>query len=312
MNKKIFLTGASGFIGSKFLHQALEAGYQVRVFTRNANSFQQTNSLEVYQGDLTKECDWSAALLGVDVVVNAAGEFLDKDAMRLVNFDGPDRLLKTAINVGVRRWIQLSSVGAYGRVREGVVDESWKDLPIGYYEKTKSDFDLELIEISRLSNLEVCIVRPSNVYGCSMRNQSIQQMLSAIQKGLFAFVGPKGASANYVHVNDVVQALQLCICNGKAANQIFIISAWATIEDMAAGLANGLGLEPPVKRIPLQLAHALATLMQFWSKWPLTKSRVQAMSSTSRYNTKKIERELGWKLTVPVKEGMQKFSRGFR
>ena len=75
MNKKIFLTGASGFIGSKFLHQALEAGYQVRVFTRNANSFQQTNSLEVYQGDLTKECDWSAALLGVDVVVNAAGEF---------------------------------------------------------------------------------------------------------------------------------------------------------------------------------------------------------------------------------------------
>ena len=183
MNKKIFLTGASGVIGSKFLHQALEAGYQVRVFTRNANSFQQTNSLEVYQGDLTKECDWSAALLGVDVVVNAAGEFLDKDAMRLVNFDGPNRLLKTAINVGVRRWIQLSSVGAYGSVREGVVDESWKDLPIGYYEKTKSDFDLELIEISRLSNLEVCIVRPSNVYGCSMRNQSIQQMLSAIQKG---------------------------------------------------------------------------------------------------------------------------------
>ena len=90
----------------------------------------------------------------------------------------------------MRRWIQLSSVGAYGRVREGVVDESWKDLPIGYYEKTKSDFDLELMEISRLSNLEVCIVRPSNVYGCSMRNQSIQQMLSAIQKGLFAFVGP--------------------------------------------------------------------------------------------------------------------------
>ena len=52
-----------------------------------------------------------------------------------------------------------------------------------------------------------------------------------------------------MHVNDVVQALQLCICNGKAANQIYIISAWATMEDMAAGLANGLGLEPIVKRI---------------------------------------------------------------
>ena len=74
------------------MHQALKLGI-MRVFTRNANSFQQTNSLEVYQGDLTRNVI-ERGTLGVDVVVNAAGEFLDEDAMRLVNFDGQSVSLK--------------------------------------------------------------------------------------------------------------------------------------------------------------------------------------------------------------------------
>ncbi|MDC0992852.1 NAD-dependent epimerase/dehydratase family protein [Alphaproteobacteria bacterium] len=310
MNNKIFLTGGSGFIGSKFLDEALKVGCDVRVLSRKPKLCEQGKSLEVYQGDLTDECDWTLALSGVDVVVNTAGEVQNKDAMQSVNFEGPLRLLNAAIEAGVRRWVQLSSVGAYGRVLKGVVDEDWNDCPAGHYEKTKSDFDLALIEASRLTSLEVCIVRPSNVYGSGMSNQSIEQMLSVMRKNLFAFIGPKGASANYVHVNDVVQAIQLCIDSPKAINQIYIVSAWATMEDMVLGLANGAGLEPPAKRVPLQLAHGLASVMQFWSKWPLTTSRVQAMSLKSQYSTKKIERELGFRLTVPVKEGMRHFARG--
>lgn len=310
MNKKIFLTGASGFIGSKFLDEALNVGCDVRVLSRSSNLCAEGNSLEVYQGDLTDECDWAVALSGVDVVVNTAGEISNKDAMQSVNFEGPLRLLKAAIEAGVRRWVQMSSVGAYGRVLEGVVDENWNDRPAGHYEKTKSDFDLALMEASRLTSFEVCILRPSNVYGSGMKNPSIQQMFSAIRKRLFAFIGPLGASANYVHVNDVVQAIQLCIDSPKAANQIYIVSAWATMEDMVSGLANGAGVEPPVKRVPLQLAHGLASVMQCWPKWPLTTSRVQAMSLRSEYSTRKIEIELGFRVTVPVKEGMRQFARG--
>jgi len=49
--------------------------------------------------------------------------------------------------------------------------------------------------------------------------------------------------------------------------------------------------------------------MGWWSDWPLTLSRVQAMSARTRYSTEKIEKELGWKLTVPIKEGMREFAR---
>ena len=89
----------------------------------------------------------------------------------------------------------------------------------------------------------------SNVYGSGMSNQSIQEMLNAIRKNL-AFIGPAGASANYVHVQDVVQALYLCVSHPKAANQTFIVSAWATIEEMASGLAAGAELKALKRRIP--------------------------------------------------------------
>ena len=76
-------------------------------------------------------------------------------------------------------------------------------------------------------------------------------MLSAIRKGLFSFIGSKGASANYVHAEDVVQAIELCLHHPKAANQTYIISAWATIEEMVGGLALGAGLNYPSRRIPI-------------------------------------------------------------
>ena len=106
-----------------------------------------------------------------------------------------------------------------------------------------------------------------------------------------------------------MQALELCVVHSKAANQTYIVSAWETLEEMVSGLAAGAGLTPPSQRIPLGVATFLARVMQWCPHWPLTLSRIQAMSLRSKYSTKKIESELGWKLTVPVKEGMRLLAR---
>ena len=251
---------------------------------------------EVYNADLVDDCDWQRMLKGVDIIVHAAAEIRNENMMTLVNLDGSLRLLNAAIDAGVKRWVQISSVGAYGPIYRGFVDEQWRDCPVGLYEKTKSDFDLALLERSKHTNLEACIIRPSNVYGTDMRNESIRQMLSAIRKGLFSFIGSKGASANYVHAEDVVQAIELCLHHPKAANQTYIISAWATIEEMVGGLALGAGLNYPSRRIPIYLAIMLANAMKWHPRWPLSVSRVQALSSRARYSTKKIENDLGGKL----------------
>lgn len=303
------LTGASGLIGSAFLGWALNQGWTVRVLTRRPNDWPSQAGLEVFEGDLTNTKDWEGAVQGVQVVVHAAAEIKDPSLMPLVNVEEPCRLFGAAIKAGVKRWVQLSSVGAYGPVHSGVVTEEWLDRPVGPYEASKTDFDEVLKHAANIHGIEVCIVRPSNVYGPDMRNQSIRQMINAIRKGLFAFIGPFGASANYVHVDDVVQALALCVERPEAANQTYIVSAWAPIEDMVSGLAAGAGISPPKRRISLPMAKCLAVLFQWIPRWPLNMNRVMALSTRSRYSTEKIECELGWRLSVSVKEGMRQFAR---
>jgi nucleoside-diphosphate-sugar epimerase len=279
------------------------------VLTRQSCKSLNQDGIEIFKGDLSTTQDWAQALQGVHVVVNIAAEIYDYSHMQEVNVQGPLRLLEAAIQAGVSRWVQMSSVGAYGTVLEGLVTEDWLDRPKGVYEISKADFDVILKNAANQGNIEVCIVRPSNVYGPNMRNQSIYQLMNIISKGWFAYIGPLGASANYVHVDDVVQALDLCTANPRAANQTYIISAWTTMEDMVNALADGLAVASPKKRLNINVAKLLAIVFQKWARWPLTLSRVKAMSSRSQYSTQKIENELGWKVSVPVSYGMSQLAK---
>ena len=303
------LTGASGFIGSVLLEAALCQGWRVRVLTRSSAKWtRQHPLLEVFEGDLAVDQDWSPLVAGADVVVNAAAEIVQDHVMHQVNVAGPLNLLHAAVRAGVRRWVQLSSVGAYGPVNAGRVTEQWPDQPVGVYETTKTEFDQALKAACQSGGTQYCIVRPSNVYGPNMRNQSIRQMIQMIRRGWFVWMGPPGASANYVHVNDVVSATLLCMSHSNAANQTYIVSAWASIEDMVQAIASQAGVSLPTIRLNLHVAMGAARLFQKWRGWPLTMSRIRALSSRSKYATEKIESELGWHVSVSVAQGMKQMT----
>ena len=149
--KTLLLTGAHGFIGSAFLRNALKKGYRVRVLTRQLNKSLFMNKVEYFHGDLLCDVDFKKLLVDVDVIVHAAAETQDINLMRRLNIDASLKLLDAAIDSGVQRWVQLSSVGAYGSIQNGVVDEHRLDRPIGCYEKTKVNLTL-LNETSQRSS----------------------------------------------------------------------------------------------------------------------------------------------------------------
>ena len=161
---------------------------------------------------------------GVDVIVNIAAELDPNSSSNSVNFSGPASLLNFARHAGVKRWVQLSSVGVYGPQKNGLVTENWPLSPINNYECSKASFDKHLISYCNSFDIDYCIIRPSNVYGPGMRNQSLSNLLSSIRNNTFCFIGPAGSSANYVHVNDVVSALSLSITHPNARNKVFNVS----------------------------------------------------------------------------------------
>ena len=305
----LVLTGASGLIGDRLLRVALDQGWHVRALTRRPSEWTLIHSrLEVFTGDIAQPNDWATLTQGANVVVNVAAEIRCPNVMYEVNVVGPLGMLKAAISSGVEQWVQLSSVGAYGPVVSGLVTENCRDKPFGVYESTKTEFDAVLRKITSITNLKHTIIRPSIVYGPGMRNHSLNQMMALLRKGWFVFIGSKGSSANYVHVDDVVQAVILSLLKPAAANQTYIVSDWATMEDMVAAMIEGLQAKLPTFRVPFSWAFIVARCLSWLPKWPLTPNRLKALTNRSRYCTKKIEQELGWVVTKPIKLGMKQLA----
>lgn len=307
-DRLVAVTGASGFIGQALLNRLIDEGFRVRILTRQPKKWAESESLDVFTGDLVKTRDWTAFLVGVDVLIHAAAEIRNPDLMMEVNVQGPQRLLNAAVASGVRRWVQLSSVGAYGASVSGLVDENTSENPVGPYEKTKTLFDQLLRNLNPKNRMEFCIVRPSIVYGPGMSNQSLFQMMKMIRRGWFFYIGSAGSSANYVHIDDVVNAIVLSATRPQAAGKTYNVSDWTTIENMVQAIASGMNVMSPNRRFNLGIMLFLAKLLQWIPQWPLTEKRIRALSNCTRYSTQLISKDLGWRVSVPLEHGMKELT----
>jgi nucleoside-diphosphate-sugar epimerase len=297
----VAITGGTGFIGAKLTHAHLGEGHEVRVLTRRPSPSLPA-ATRVVRGDLATGDIPSAFLSGADVLYHCAGELRDESRMHALHVEGTRHLRERAAGQ-VRRWVQLSSVGVYGPRRDGTVVEDADERPVGTYERTKAESDRLVREAG--ATLDTVIVRPSIVFGPDMPNQSLFALIGTVERGLFFFVGPRGASANYVPVDNVVDALMLCATSPRAAGGVFNVSATTTMEDFVGTIADALGCSQPRTRLPRAPLRGAAAMLRRLPGWPLSVSRIDALSTRVVYSTARIESDLGYRPRVTVDEALR-------
>jgi nucleoside-diphosphate-sugar epimerase len=312
MHMVVGITGASGFIGSAVVERHLASGDDVRILARSGRTGLPSRAVVMF-GDLTGPNESLIRFAdGLDVLYHCAGELRDHTRMQAVNVDGT-RALVAAARGRIGRWVQLSSAGVYGRHRDGVVVEQTPLAPAGVYEETKAAADGVVLEAARQRQIaSAVILRPSIVFGEGMPNQSIAQLARAIDRGVFFFIGAPGASANYVHRSNVVDALVVCGTSAAADGRIYNLSDWCTIEDFAAAIADALGRRRPLLRLPEPPVRAAVRAFGRLARLPLTESRVDALVNRSRYPIARIEQELGYGVAVPIADGIARMLTGRR
>jgi len=148
------------------------------------------------------------------------------------------------------------------------------------------------------------ILRPSTVFGCDMPNRSLFEMITMIAHRVFFFIGRPGASANYVHVDNVVWALMLCAQRPKAAKQVYNLSDYRTVEDFVSAVSRFLGVKAPRMRLPERPVRIAAKLPGRVHSFPLKESRVDALTTRVTYPTDRIEGELGYAHRVSMEDGL--------
>jgi len=181
-NKKIFVTGGCGFIGSNFIRLLLNnteynvVNYDALTYAGNLDNLREYENSPRYTFVKGNICDIELVLgsmKGCNIVVNFAAEsHVDRSIENandfiMTNIVGTATLLEAARRVGIKRFIQIGTDEAYGSLTKN--DPSSKEnyplKPSSPYSSSKSSADLLALSYYRTYGLPVIITRSSNNYG---------------------------------------------------------------------------------------------------------------------------------------------------
>lgn len=228
--ERVLITGASGFIGSFIVEEALQRGMEVWAAVRKSSSREwlQDDRIHFIELNLSSENDLKNQLKDYvfDYVVHAAGvtKCLKKEQFYQVNTEGTGHLVHAllALQMPLKRFVYLSSLSIFGAIREELpyLPIREDDEPQPNTEYGKSKLAAEDILEAVADKLPYVILRPTGVYG--PREKDYFLMVKSIQSHTDFSVGFKRQDITFVYVKDVVQAVFLAMERGKSGRCYFL------------------------------------------------------------------------------------------
>lgn len=230
MNKKILITGASGFIGSFIVEEALAKGMETWAAVRPTSSRKYLTDPRIHfiTLDLSSQAALEKALAGhtFDYVIHAAGatKCLHKEDFSRINTDGTRHLVDAllALHMPLRRFVYLSSLSVFGAVREQrpyqEITEHDHPRPNTAYGESKLAAERYLDSIG--NTFPYIVLRPTGVYG--PREKDYFLMAKSIKAHTDFSVGFRRQDITFVYVRDVVQATFLALDHGMNGRKYFL------------------------------------------------------------------------------------------
>jgi len=301
---KVAIIGAAGYVGKLLVQAHVARGDTVHALARKPSGVPALAGVTVHAADVTVPAAIPDEFFdGAHVVYHCAAEISNEALMRAVNVEATRALLQRARGK-IGRWVQLGSLSVYGTPRRGVIDEDSVPRPRSLYGQTKLESDAAVVEAAR-DAFSYTLLRPAAVIGRRMRSGSMRALIEAVARGRFCYIGSRGAIGNFVHEDNMVEALLLCATHEAAKDRTFNLSQNVTLEAMVAAIAQGLGRPAPRARIPETLARLAAQAGRLAPAFPLTPARVDALTSRVQYRSVRIERELEYRPRAAVEDALR-------
>ena len=276
MTEKILITGASGFIGSFIVEEALNKGMEVWAAVRKTTSrkYLQDKRINFIELDFSDKPKLKDSLRGhdFDYVVHAAGvtKCLDINDFRRMNTEGTRNFVDALIELQmpIRRFVFLSSLSVYGAIHEQqpYADITENDCPKPNTAYGKSKLDAERYLDSIGNDFPYIILRPTGVYG--PREKDYFLMAESIKKHVDFAVGFKRQDITFVYVLDVVQAVFLALDRGMSGRKYFLSDGEVySSTEFSDLLKKEMGVKWMLRIVaPVWVLRIVAFLGEKWSR----------------------------------------------
>ena len=227
---KILITGASGFIGSFIVEEALSRGFETWAAVRKSSSreYLQDERIHFIELNLSSKEQLVEQLRGkdFDYVVHAAGvtKCLNKADFHRINTEGTKNLADALLETGMplRRLVFVSSLSIFGAIKEeqpyDEIRETDTPQPNTAYGRSKLAAEQYLESLK--GRVPYIILRPTGVYGPREKDYFI--MAKSIKGHTYFAVGYRRQDITFVYVSDVVQAVFLALDHGENGRKYFL------------------------------------------------------------------------------------------
>jgi nucleoside-diphosphate-sugar epimerase len=227
--KRVLVTGATGFIGGRLAQRlAAEEGAIVTGTGRQLDKVPFLTELEVKleQADLQDTAVMRQILAGQEIVFHCAAlrakHRATDDVAQHVNSTVIASLMRQAADAGVKRFVHVSSMNAYGPPQRPVVDENHplNSRQRDTYGRTKAQGEEIAWETIADLDLELVVVRPGMVYGPRSDGWSIR-MVEVLQKGLPVIFGNGQGNTYQVYIDNLIDGMLLTAVHPQAVGEAF-------------------------------------------------------------------------------------------
>ena len=272
---KGFVTGATGFVGSRLAAKLRERGDAVVCLVRRPQKARELEAIgcTLVEGDLADEAKIRAALENCDAAFHLAADYRvgvrpsEYPRMRDANIGGTTRVIDAATAAGVARIVYVSTIAAFGNTRGETVDETYEHPGDSYtseYERTK--VEAHKVAVDRIGKgAPVVIVQPGGIYGPG-DHSAVGAQIDQAAKGKLPALAFPDLGLNMVHVDDVVAGILLAHDKGRPGESYVLGGELTTLGDIVRKAAEAGGRKPPRLTMPTGLIKAMVPVAPLVTK----------------------------------------------
>jgi nucleoside-diphosphate-sugar epimerase len=321
---KCLVTGGTGFTGSHLTRRLLQRGHQVVALDNQPGFFfdeLKTLGAEILIGSVTDRKLVDRAVQGCEVVHHVAAAFrkvnLPKKIYWDVNVEATRYLLQAALDQGVKKFVNCSTCGVHGDVKDAEANENSPIAPEDYYQYTKYEGEKVAAEFVG-KGMGIVTLRPTAIYGPGDPERFLM-LFKMVSKGRFLMFGTGQAHYHPVYIENLVDAFELAAASDNGKGQAYLIGdeRHYSLNELVMAIARVLEVQLSIRKMPFWPLWSAALLCEigykpFRADPPLFRRRVDWFRQNRAFSIEKAKSELGYQPKIGLEEGLARTAEWYR